>query len=66
MQAEIALGIINVAGQAPQPAAANAGPEQRARRRQEQPRDHQKFAQFVHGLNMACPAAEGNEKLGLE
>lgn len=61
MKTEIALGIIDVAGQPPQPAFAEAGPQQRANCGQQQTGNHQKFAQFVHVPKMAREDREGNE-----
>ena len=61
METEIALGIIDVSGQTPQPALAEARPQQRAESRQEKAGNHQKFAQFVHFPKMAREAREGNE-----
>jgi hypothetical protein len=61
MKAEIALGIIDIAGQTPEPAFAEARPQQGAHRRQQQPGNHQKFAQVVHNPKMAREARDGNE-----
>jgi hypothetical protein len=61
MKTEIALGITDVAGQTSEPAFAEARPQQRAHRRQQQPGNHQKFAQVVHNSKMAREAREGNE-----
>jgi hypothetical protein len=61
MKAEIALGIIDVAGQTAQSAFANPGPKQRANRRYHQAGNHQKFAHFVHVFKMVSEAREGNE-----
>jgi hypothetical protein len=48
MKAEIVLRIIDVAGQAPEPAFAKAGPQQRADRGDQQADNHQKFAHVIH------------------
>jgi hypothetical protein len=61
MKTEIALGITDVAGQTPEPALAEARPQQRVYSRQQQPGHHQKFAQVVHISKMAREAREGNE-----
>lgn len=61
MKTEIAFGGINVARQSPQPALAEARPQQRAEDSQQQSGNHQKFAQFVHISKMARERREGNE-----
>ena len=48
MKTEIAFGIIDVAGQFAEPAFAEARPQQRAHRRDNQTGDHQEFPEFVH------------------
>jgi len=64
METEIALGIMDVTGQAPQPASAETRPQQRAHRCQQQPGNYQKFAQLIHNPKMAREALEGNEGFG--
>jgi hypothetical protein len=61
METVIALGIMDVARQTAQPALAEARPQQRTHRRQQQSCNHQKFAQFVHVSKMARAEPEGNE-----
>jgi hypothetical protein len=61
MEAEIALGIIDVAGQPSEPAFAKAGPEQRTKRRQHQTGNHQQFAHFIHVHKMALKRAKATK-----
>ena len=61
MKAEIVIGIVNVPRQTSEPAFAEARPQQGAHRRQQQPGNHQIFAQVVHNSKMAREAREGNE-----
>ena len=61
MKTETVLGIMDVAGQTPEPAFAEARPQERPHRRQQQPGNHQIFAQVVHNSKMAREAREGNK-----
>ena len=63
MKTETAFRIIDIAGQPPQPALAEARPEQRTEGRQQQTSNHQKFANFSHVPKMAGEAREGNKGL---
>ena len=64
METEIAPGIMDVTGQPAQPAFAEARPQQRTHRGQQQTGNHQNFAQLVHVPKMAREDHEGNEGFG--
>ncbi len=46
-KADVAFAVMEIARRPPQPAAANARPEQGARHRQQQPDNHEKFSKLA-------------------
>ena len=51
---KLAFGIVNIARQAPEPAFAEAGPQQRANEHHYHSGNHEKFPNIIHYLMVYC------------